>query len=138
MAPPVPAKPPIDGQDPHRAWEEYMLYDLAERVNKLTDGFDDLAVKFNDHIRDEGNQYASVSRKLDRLFTQAENFHAVAIEFKQCRDDFKSHVDGTKKDHEDARFFFRLAAWGGGAVLFIATNAQVVIPVFERLLGAHL
>lgn len=134
---PIPSRPPVEGQDPHQVWEEYMLYDLTERIDKLGKNVEDLTRQFVAHTHEESDQYKLVSRKLDRLFAQSDEFHEVAIEFRQCRSEFKEHVDGTRKDHENARFFFRLAAWGAGALFFIATNFQVVLPLAEKLLGGH-
>lgn len=136
MAPPVLVKPPIEGQDPHKVWEEYVLLDLSERLESLTQSVENLTENFRAHMQDEMEQYRLVGRNLDRLFSQTNEFHDIALEFKQCRREFDAHVDNTKKDHENARFFFRLAMWVGSALLFIAANYQVVFPLFSRVIGS--
>ncbi len=139
MPPPIlPIRPPKEDQDPLLVWQEYIFTALSERVDGLVKNLDELAEDFRDHIKNEGNQYDNVSRKLDKLFNQNSGTLKFIAEFQQCREEFKEHVSATKRDHEyvlTSRERIKAMAWIAGALLSVAGAAQVVLPVLEKLLA---
>lgn len=125
-------------KNPHEVWVMWAINDLSVNIEKIADKVTSLSTSFDRHIHEEMDQYKEVRDNIKDLHEQQEKDSKILVDLADTKHAFYQHVESTKLDHiivDRTRFIYRVVLWIAGAIGAIATFAQVLIPLTEKIMG---